>query len=532
MKNTYPPVLIIGCGLSGLTVALEVAKKKPVVLLTKDDPSLSATAWAQGGIVHLTKEEKSIKTHIDDTVIAGDGLVDGKAAEFFAYSGHQATDWLINNGVVFSVDNTKGNTLHLVREGGHSVPRIAHSGDATGKAILKALLKKAFEDPNILIKKNMFVIDLIDTQYSSHFSFKNTISGVHALNTKTQKVETIKASHVVLATGGMGKVYRYTSNPNVATGDGIALGWRIGCKIANLEFIQFHPTCLYHPGERTFLISEALRGAGATLENKCGERFMNKYDPRTELAPRDIVARSIDFEMKKHGLEHVYLNATNLEPSYLNEHFPTISKKCNQIGINIEKERIPVVPAAHYSCGGILTKLNGQTNFENLYAIGETACTGLHGANRLASNSLLECVITGIAAAKSIIKSDYCPDEKIETFQSSSEIHGEDKIIEIFNGWNELRSIMSAYVGIVRSTSRLRKALKRIHLLQEEVTEISENYYPSKDLIEVRNLVICAELITKSALNRKESRGLHFMKDHQRKSTRAMPTILRSNSII
>ena len=532
VNETSPhPVLIVGCGLSGLTVALEVAQFKKVILLTKDDPSISATAWAQGGIVHLTKDEKSIETHVQDTIRAGDGLVDQEVLEFIARSGHKATEWLINHGVVFSQDK-KLNQLHLVLEGGHSVPRIAHAGDATGRAILDVLINKALQHPNITILKNTFVIDLIENQHLTRLSHDNNIYGVYALNTVSNEVTAIPASHVVLATGGMGKVYQYTSNPATATGDGIALAWRCGCKVANLEFMQFHPTCLFHAGERSFLISEALRGAGATLEHVDGERFMAKYDPKRELASRDIVARSIDFEMKKHGIEHVYLNATLLDKDYIIEHFPTIHGKCKRLGIDITKDRIPVIPAAHYSCGGVLTKINGQTNIENLYAIGETACTGLHGANRLASNSLLECVVTGLTASESIISSKFIHNHHIRKYEDSKPIHGEADVIDIFNSWDELRTIMSSYVGIVRSTSRLNKALKRIRLLSEEVRELSEQYRPNKDLLEVRNLVICAELITKSALKRKESRGLHFNRDHQNKLATASPTVIRSNAII
>ncbi len=525
------PVLIVGCGLSGLTVALEVAKYKKVKLLTKGDPTISATAWAQGGIVHLTKDEESIKTHVQDTITAGDGLVDHEVLEFIARSGYKATEWLINHGVVFSKDK-KLNQLHLVLEGGHSVPRIAHAGDATGRAILDVLIKKALTHPNITILKNTFVVDLVENQHLTKLGHDNNIYGVYALNTISNEVSAIPASHVVLATGGIGKVYQYTSNPPTATGDGIALAWRSGCKVANLEFMQFHPTCLFHAGERSFLISEALRGAGATLEHKNGERFMTKYDSRKELAPRDVVARSIDFEMKKHGIEHVYLNAKLLKKDYIVEHFPTIHGKCKRLGIDITKDRIPVIPAAHYSCGGVLTRINGQTTIQNLYAIGETACTGLHGANRLASNSLLECVVTGLTASKSIVESKFNHNQRIRQYQVSKPFHGEDDAIEIFNSWNELRTIMSSYVGIVRSTGRLNKALKRIRLLNEEVRELSQKYHPNKDLLEVRNLVICAELITKSALKRKESRGLHFNKDHQTKLANALPTVIRSNSVI
>ncbi len=518
-------VIVVGCGLAGLTVALELAKKTKVLILSKKDVFKSATAWAQGGIVNVPNEKESIRAHISDTISAGQGLVEKKVAQFVAESGYFAIDWLIKRGVLFSLNKDKDKTLHLVKEGGHSVARIAHAADATGKAILDALYEKAQKHPNINININWIAIDLIVEPGSNNNHQKKTVIGIYALDTKQKVIHTLKSTAIVLATGGIGKVYRYTSNPDTATGDGVALAWRAGCRVCNMEFIQFHPTCLFHPRDRTFLISEALRGAGATLELPWGQEFMHLYDSRAELAPRDIVARSIDFEMKKHGLDHVYLNAKKLGKEFLENHFPNIKNRCLKLGIDISKQRIPVVPAAHYLCGGIKTDLNGKTDLENLFAIGETAYTGLHGANRLASNSLLECVVIGIMAAKKISQIKKNNIKNIRLWDQST-VKETDEKIEILNNWEELRLIMSNYVGIVRSDKRLNQALLRVNILSKEIHEYYQNYQLTRDLIEMRNVITCAELIIKSALLRRESIGLHFSKDSPNKSQNSKPSIL------
>ena len=520
------PVVIVGCGLAGLTVALELAEQQKIIILSKKELSTSATAWAQGGIVNVVNDPSNIEAHVSDTVKAGDGLVVESVARYVAQSGDNAIKWLLNKGVAFSRNENESNNLHLIKEGGHSVPRIAHAADATGKAILLALLKKATSHPNIDIRVGWIGIDLIDDRniHDTNDSEKK-IHGIYALDIKNQKIEAINASAVVLATGGVGKVYRYTSNPDTATGDGIAMAWRAGCRIANMEFIQFHPTCLYHPKERTFLLSEALRGAGATLELPSGKEFMKNYDPRGDLASRDIVARSIDFEMKEHGLDCIFLNTTKIEKKILLEHFPNISARCAKLGIDISKEKIPAVPAAHYTCGGIITDLNGLTDLKGLYAIGETAYTGLHGANRLASNSLLECVVIGINAAKDISKQSTTSKFSIKEWDERG-IENSDESVVISHNWDELRLMMWNYVGIVRTDKRLTRALHRINLLREEIHDYYKNYRIDLDLLELRNLITCSELIVKSALSRRESRGLHYTCDNPSSFHVATPTIL------
>src|SRR5258706_355273 len=382
------PVVIVGAGLAGLTVALHVAEKRPVVVLAKRDVEEGATAWAQGGIVGVLGSDDSIESHVRDTRDAGAGLVDEQTARFIAEHSAQAVEWLVKSGVPFSPDPDGPLGLHLTREGGHAVRRIAHAADATGKAIHDALLERVRKHPNIQLRERWIAVDVIT---SRHLKREETphCYGVYAFDIDNQRVETLPASAVVMATGGVGKVYRYTTNPDTSTGDGIAMAWRAGCRVGNMEFVQFHPTCLYHPQERSFLITEALRGEGGRLLLPDGTRFMPAHDERAELAPRDIVARAIDFEMKKHGLDYVHLDATQLGEAFLKEHFPTIHARCLKLGIDIATQPIPVVPAAHYTCGGIVTDLRGRSDLPGLYAVGETTYTGLHGANRLASNSLL-----------------------------------------------------------------------------------------------------------------------------------------------
>ena len=521
------PVIVIGAGLAGLTVALELAESRQVIVMAKRGLSESATAWAQGGIVGVLDEKDSVDAHVRDTVEAGAGLVVESTARFIAERSANAIDWLVEQGVPFTTDPSGPKGLHLTREGGHSHRRIAHAADATGKAIHEVLLDKARLHPNIQLLERWMALDLITNRHldTKKPESSNRCYGVYALDIASGKIDSIPASAVVLATGGVGKVYRYTSNPETATGDGIAMAWRAGCRVGNMEFVQFHPTCLYHPQDRTFLITEALRGEGAQLKLPDGTRFMPNHDERAELAPRDIVARAIDFEMKRHGLDYVLLDATHLGEAFLKEHFPTIYARCLALGIDISKKPIPVVPAAHYTCGGVVTDLKGKTDLPGLYAVGEATYTGLHGANRLASNSLLECVVIGKAAAIDIAKHPFTQMPEVPTWDESR-VEDADESVVISHNWDELRLLMWNYVGIVRTNRRLERALHRIELLRDEVQEYYANFRVTRDLLELRNLLSCAELIVRSALMRKESRGLHYSRDYPQSWTVSYPTIL------
>jgi L-aspartate oxidase len=524
------PVVIVGAGLAGLTTALHLAHSRPVVVLAKRQLDEAATAWAQGGIVGVLGEDDSIDSHVRDTQDAGAGLVDEHTARFIAERSAAAIAWLVDNGVPFSHDPSGPLGLHLTREGGHAVRRIAHAADATGRAIHEALLAKARAHPNIALRERWVGVDLITSRHVQRDE-STQCYGVYALDMASGRVEALAAQAVVLATGGVGKVYRYTSNPDTATGDGIAMAWRAGCRVGNMEFIQFHPTCLYHPQDRSFLITEALRGEGAHLKlpNKegqgSGDRFMHLHDSRLELAPRDIVARAIDFEMKRHGLDHVWLDATHLGEAFLKEHFPTIHERCLKLGIDIARQPIPVVPAAHYTCGGVVTDLAGRTDVPGLYAVGETTYTGLHGANRLASNSLLECVVLGKSCAQAIAQAQAQERPALPAWDAS-QVENADEQVVIAHNWDELRLLMWNYVGIVRTTKRLQRALHRIDLLKSEIHEYYANFTITRDLLELRNLVECAELIVRSALSRHESRGLHFSRDYPRTMPATLPTIL------
>ncbi len=489
-----PPVVIVGAGLAGLVVALQLADRHPVVVLAKRQLEEGATAWAQGGIVGVLGEDDSIDSHVRDTQDAGAGLVDEHTARFIAEHSAGAIEWLVEAGVPFSADPDGPLGLHLTREGGHAVRRIAHAADATGKAIHDALLARARAHPNITLRERWMAVDVITSRHLRRDETPRCY-GIYALDMDGRRVETLRASAVVLATGGVGKVYRYTSNPDTATGDGIAMAWRAGCRVGNMEFIQFHPTCLYHPQERSFLITEALRGEGALLrlpgiDGPAG-RFMPAHDERAELAPRDIVARAIDFEMKKHGLDHVWLDATHLGESFLKEHFPTIHARCLQLGIDIARQPIPVVPAAHYTCGGVVTDLDGRTDLPGLYAVGETTYTGLHGANRLASNSLLECVVLGRTCAERILV-EGAPSPGPLPAWDESQVEDADEQVVIAHNWDELRLLMWNYVGIVRTTKRLERALHRIKLLRQETLEYYAHFRVNRDLLELRNLLRCA----------------------------------------
>lgn len=519
-------VLIIGSGLAGLTLALKVAADKKVCLVSKRGINDSSSNWAQGGIAAVLTSDDSIEAHIQDTLIAGGGLCDAEVTRLVAEHGRETVEWLIAEGVPFTREDDDSG-FHLTREGGHSHRRIIHAADATGHAVQKTLAEKVKQHPNIDLMEDHIAVDLITARKVGIEGAE--CLGAYVLDNTTGKVLTIGAQHTVLSTGGTGKVYLYTTNPDVSTGDGVAMAWRAGCRVANMEFIQFHPTCLYHPLAKSFLITEAVRGEGGLLKLPDGTRFMPEHDERAELAPRDIVARAIDFEMKKRGIDCVYLDISHQPADFVLSHFPTIYRRCMELGIDITKEPIPVVPAAHYSCGGIMTDHIGRTDLPGLYAIGETACTGLHGANRLASNSLLECLVFGQAAAADILTQ--APKELPELpYWDESRVTDADEEIIITHNWNELRRFMWNYVGIVRTNKRLARALHRIHMLRDEVHEFYSNFRISNNLIELRNLLQVAELIVKSAMERHESRGLHYSKDYPDMLPDAVPTVLEPSN--
>ncbi|MDO9205135.1 L-aspartate oxidase [Methylotenera sp.] len=529
-------VLIIGSGLAGLTLALRTAADKKVCLVSKRCINDTASDWAQGGIAAVLNDDDSIENHIQDTLIAGAGLCDEAVTKLVAEHAKEAVEWLIEQGVGFTRDQDNSG-YHLTREGGHSHRRIIHAADATGHAVQMTLSDKVKRHPNITLMENHIAVDLITTRKMAKTKFQptdyntddNACLGAYVLDKNTGKVITIAAQNTILATGGAGKVYLYTTNPDVSTGDGIAMAWRAGCRIANMEFIQFHPTCLFHPHAKSFLISEAVRGEGGLLKLPDGTRFMPEHDPREELAPRDVVARAIDFEMKKRGLDCVYLDITDKPLAFLKEHFPNIYRRCLELGIDISKTPIPVVPAAHYTCGGVMTDDKGRTDIKHLYAIGETACTGLHGANRLASNSLLECLIFGKTAAEDILSQPTKPSPQLPYWDESRVTDADEEVL-ITHTWDELRRFMWNYVGIVRTDKRLSRALHRIHMLRDEVHEFYSNFKVSNDLIELRNLLQVAELIVESAISRKESRGLHYSKDHPNAELEPIPTVLEPSN--
>ena len=524
-------VLIIGSGLAGLTAALLLAPTHRVALLTKRELSDGSSGWAQGGMAAVLAEGDTLEQHVSDTLIAGAGLCDVAAVRAVVEGAPEAIAWLRAQGVPFSEDSDKPGELHLTREGGHSQRRIVHATDATGAAVQRTLIAQLRRTPNITVFEHHMLVDLITDRQLQRPGHQ--CHGAYALDVQSGHVLTFSATHTILATGGAGKVYLYSTNPDTATGDGIAAAWRAGCRVSNMEFIQFHPTCLYHPHAKSFLISEAVRGEGGRLllpASAGGTRFMPAHDERAELAPRDVVARAIDFEMKKHGVDCVYLDISHQSPAFLQEHFPNILQRCAELGIDISKEPIPVVPAAHYTCGGVLTDLAGRTDLSGLYAIGETACTGLHGANRLASNSLVECVVLARATCQAIQALESTtdgqpPTPEIPAWDESQVTHADEAVV-ISHNWDELRRAMWNYVGIVRTTKRLERAAHRIALLQSEIREFYAHFRVTPDLLELRNLVQVAELIVQSAQGRHESRGLHFSRDYPDMVNPAVPTVL------
>lgn len=517
-------VLIIGSGAAGLSLALKLADHCQVIVLSKSDRNEGSTRYAQGGIAAVFDEQDSIDAHVTDTLAAGAGLCEEPAVRFTAERAKSSLEWLIGYGVPFDTEKSESGEerFHLTREGGHSHRRILHAADATGEALQITLNDAVSTHPNIHIFERYNAIDLIPSKEE-----KNSVVGAYVWNRQQEHVEVIRAPFVALATGGGSKVYQYTSNPDVSSGDGIAMAWRAGCRVANMEFNQFHPTCLFHPQARNFLITEALRGEGANLCHADGTRFMHKFDERGDLAPRDVVARAIDYEMKRLGADCMYLDISHKPADFIVKHFPNIYRKCRSLGIDITREPIPVVPAAHYSCGGVMTDFNAKTDLNNVYAIGEVAYTGLHGANRMASNSLLECVVFASAAAEDIIKNLPSADceESIAPWDESQVSNSDEEVI-IQHNWHELRLFMWDYVGIVRTDKRLERAMRRIKLLEQEITEYYSHFRVSNNLLELRNLVTVAELIVRCAMERKESRGLHFNLDYPEQLDNPVPTIL------
>jgi L-aspartate oxidase len=507
-------VLILGGGVAGLSVALRLADAgQQVTVIAKRVLTEGSSRYAQGGIAAVMAASDSVEAHIEDTLQAGAGLCRRETVEFVARNARASIEWLLAQGVAFTQEEN-GEDLHLTREGGHSSRRIVHATDATGAEVMRALEERVRSSPNIEIHDQSIAVDLI-TAAKLGLPGDNRVLGIYALNKESGKVETLTADTVVLATGGASKVYLYTSNPDTSTGDGIAMAWRAGCRVANMEFVQFHPTCLYHPHAKSFLVSEAVRGEGGKLVLPGGHRFMQEHDDRGELAPRDIVARAIDFEMKRGGHDSVYLDISHRPADFIREHFPNISSRCEAFGYDMTTEALPVVPAAHYTCGGVMTDLNGCTDVPGLYAVGECANTGLHGANRLASNSLLECLVMADAASRHIAAAAIpaSPEHSLPGWDET-QVSDPDEQIVVSHNWDELRRAMWDYVGIVRTDKRLERAQHRVRLLQEEIRDYYSNFRIDNNLIELRNLVVVAELIIDSALARRESRGLHYTLDY------------------
>ena len=515
MDNRSPfDVLIIGSGAAGLRLALELADGVRVAVLAKRQLTEGSSFYAQGGISAVLDPADTVESHVQDTLVAGAGLCHEDAVRFTVENGPAAIRWLIDRGVRFTPDENGAEPgYHLTREGGHSRRRIIHAADATGRAVETSLAEAVRAHANIRLFEHHIAIDLITAAKLG--AARDRVLGAYVLDRASGRVEAFGARFVVLATGGASKVYLYTTNPDTASGDGIAMAWRAGCRVVNMEFNQFHPTCLYHPRAKSFLISEAVRGEGGRLLLPDGERFMPRFDPRAELAPRDIVARAIDHEMKRLGAESVFLDISHRPADFIRAHFPTIYERCLAFGIDMTREPIPVVPAAHYTCGGVATDLAGRTDLPGLYAIGETAHTGLHGANRMASNSLLECLVFAQAAGRDIQQRlDQVPLPDALPPWDESRVTDSDEEVVVSHNWDELRRFMWDYVGIVRTDKRLQRARRRVELLQHEIDEYYSNFRVTGDLIELRNLVQVAELIIRSAQARHESRGLHYTLDY------------------
>src|SRR5208283_4858031 len=509
--------LVLGSGIAGLSFALKVATRGRVAIVTKKNRAESSTNYAQGGIASVTSKEDSFEMHVRDTLAAGAGLCKEDVVRTIVEEGPARIAELIELGMKFSERDAPGEDggreLDLGKEGGHSKRRILHAKDVTGREIERALLAAAAQQPNIQIFENHLAIDLITSQKLGYVG-ANRCLGAYVLDKKTGRVCAFTAPVTLLATGGCGKVYLYTTNPDIATGDGVAMAYRAGAAVADMEFVQFHPTCLYHPQAKSFLICEAVRGEGGVLKTLDGVEFMDAHHPLKSLAPRDVVARAIDSEMKKSGAEHVWLDITHKPARFIIERFPNIYQTCLRYGIDITKEPIPVVPAAHYQCGGVVTNVDGETDIPGLYAVGEAACTGLHGANRLASNSLLEALVCAHRAAARIAKNPPPPtDFKIPLWQSGN-AHNPDEMVVVSHNWDEIRHCMWDYVGIVRTNKRLARAQKRLANLQQEIHEYYWNFIVTSDLLELRNIATVAELIVGCALMRPESRGLHYNLDY------------------
>ncbi len=516
-------VLIVGAGAAGLAAALRIADRARVLVLSKDGIEGGSTNRAQGGIAAVMHPRDSVARHVRDTIQAGAGLCDPEIVQFVVERGPGAIRRLLDYGLTL---DREGPDFHLTREGGHTERRVLHVADRTGQAIETTLVERALTHPNIELLTDRLAIDVITAEKFG--LVPNRVLGAYVYNRSTEAVELVRAPHVVLATGGASKVYLYTSNPDGATGDGIAMAWRAGCRVGNMEFNQFHPTCLYHPDARSFLISEAVRGEGGRLLLPNGEPFMGRFDPRGELASRDIVARAIDHEIKRLGVDCVYLDISHRPVDFIESHFPTIRARLLSVGIDMTREPIPVVPAAHYTCGGVVVDRFGATDVEGLYAIGETACTGLHGANRLASNSLLECMVLAESAAERIVESiaGEPPSAPDLPAWDESRVTDSDEDVVLAHNWLELRRFMWDYVGIVRTDKRLERAWRRIELLKQEVHDYYANHRVSPDLIELRNLIHVAELMVRCARSRRESRGLHYTLDYPATAARAVPSVL------
>ena len=522
-------VLVIGSGAAGLSLALRLPGNCRIALLSKADLNQGSTYWAQGGMAAVLHNRDTVDSHVADTIAAGAGLCRRDAVEFTVRNSKRCVEWLVEQGVDFDLRengaSNKQREFHLTMEGGHSHRRIIHAADRTGRAISEVLTERAAAAKNIEIFTHRMAVDLITAD--------GRCQGAYILDQRSGHVDLFQASAVVLATGGASKAYLYTSNPDGASGDGIAMAWRAGCRVANLEFNQFHPTCLYHPRAKSFLVTEAIRGEGGRLLLPDGERFMQNFDERGELAPRDVVARAIDHEMKRLGADCVFLDISHKSSDFLRSHFPTVMARCEELGIDISSEPIPVVPAAHYTCGGIVVDSNSHTDVPGLYAVGESSCTGLHGANRMASNSLLECIVYAESAAQHITTAlDVTPPPSAAALWDESQVTDSDEDVVISHNWDELRRFMWDYVGIVRTNKRLERALHRVQLLQSEIAEYYGNYKVSNDLLELRNLAMVAELMIRCAISRKESRGLHYTLDYPQLLPTAKDTILQPESVL